>query len=162
MSIYASIPGLGDFDDDEEVGAPFLYRGSHILPANSDPRGGSVGLALIPSHITRDGRDDQPEDGTPWPWLRLNLDVPHDDPCVLLNPRQARHLAGLLTAWAGQVEPPSPTATKATQPATWTQHADGTWTHPIDGGVIATSRDTTPQERQAFAAQLGVHSEEQP
>ena len=61
MSIYASISGI---DEDESVGAPWVYQGSHILPAEDDPRGGSIGLALVPSHITRDGRDDQPADGT--------------------------------------------------------------------------------------------------
>lgn len=97
MSIYASLPGI---DDEAPCGPPWIYQGSHILPADDNPRGGSVGLALIPSHITRNGRDDQPEDGTPWPWLRLSIDVADDDPAVLLNPAQARYLAGLLTDWA--------------------------------------------------------------
>lgn len=57
-----------------QPGAPILYRGSHILPAESDQRGGYVGLAEIPSHITRDGRDDGPEDGvTPWPYVRVSV-----------------------------------------------------------------------------------------
>lgn len=103
MSIYASIDGI---DEDEFVGAPWVYQGSHILPTDDDPRGGEVSLALIPSHITRDGRDDQPADGTPWPWLRLNLDVPGDDPTVLLNPAQARHLADHLNRWADRAVGP--------------------------------------------------------
>jgi hypothetical protein len=99
MSIYASIEGLGDLGDDETVGAPWIYQGSHILPADNDPRGGSVGVAVIPSHITRDGRDDQPEDGRRWPWLRLSIDVPGGDPTVILNPAQARYLRDQLDSW---------------------------------------------------------------
>ncbi|MEV6014705.1 hypothetical protein [Streptomyces sp. NPDC051997] len=104
MSIYASIEGLGDDGDDETVGPPWIYRGSHILPAADDPRGGTIALAKIPSHITRDGRDDQPEDGRPWPWLRLSVDVPGDDPTVILNPDQVRYLRDQLDRWLNTQE----------------------------------------------------------
>ena len=103
MSIYASVDGISD-DDDPAIGPPWRYLGSHILPAEEDPRGGSIGLAAIPSHITRNGRDDQPEDGTPWPWLRLSLDDCGPDPCVILNPALARHLAAQLNDWADDAE----------------------------------------------------------
>lgn len=105
MSIYASIPGI---DDNAPCGPPWCYQGSHVLPDEDDQRGGTVGLALIPSHITRDGRDDQPTDGTPWPWLRLSVDVRAIDPAVVLNPAQARHLAQQLTDWADSAEPGPP------------------------------------------------------
>lgn len=109
MSIYASIPGIGDPGDDEALGKPWIYQGSHILPDEDDPRGGSISLAIIPSHITRDGRDNQPEDGRPWPWLRLSVDTDTDDPAVLLNPTQARHHGAQLTAWADEAAPhPTP------------------------------------------------------
>lgn len=113
MSIYASIGGV---DEDEECGPPWLYQGSHILPREDDPRGGDVGFALIPSHITRDGRDDQPEDGAPWPWLRLHLYVPGDDPCVLIDPAQALHLAQALTAWATQAGGAQTTTERSSSP----------------------------------------------
>lgn len=103
MSIYASIEGLGDHGDPEHLGPPWLYQGSHIPPREDGPRGGHVGLAVIPSHITADGRDDQPADGPPWPRLRLHLDVPGDDPCVLLDPAQARFLRDQLGHWLEQV-----------------------------------------------------------
>ena len=93
MSIYASIPGI---DHDEPCGPPWLYRGSHILPTKDGPRGGEIGLALIPSHITPTLDDDQPEDGPPHPWLRLSMDAPD----TLITPAQALHLAAQLTAWA--------------------------------------------------------------
>jgi hypothetical protein len=101
VSIYASIPGI---DGDAPCGPPWIYLGSHILPADDDARGGSVGLALIPSHITRDGRDDQPDDSRPWPWLRLSVDVPDGHAAAVLNPDQARRLARLLTDWADDAE----------------------------------------------------------
>jgi hypothetical protein len=104
MSIYASIEGIGDHGDPEHLGAPWTYRGSHLTPAEDDPRDSSIGLAVIPSHITADGRDDQPEGGRPWPWLRLSLDVPGDDPCVLIDPAQARFLATQLAAWADRAD----------------------------------------------------------
>lgn len=104
MSIYGSIEGLGADGDPEHLGPPWAYQGSHILPTEDDPRTGSVGLALIPGHITRDGRDDQPDDWQPWPWLRLSIDTQPDDPAVILNPAQARHLAEVLAAWADQAE----------------------------------------------------------
>jgi hypothetical protein len=106
VSIYASIEGLGDLDDDETIGQPWIYRGSHILPADNHPRGGVVALAVIPSHITRDGRDDQPEDGRRWPWLRLSIDVVGDDPTVILNPAQVRYLRDQLDRWLNTQEQP--------------------------------------------------------
>lgn len=52
--------------------APLIYEGSHVLPADTDPRGGSVDVAAIPDFITRDGRDDAPE-GALKDWLRLSV-----------------------------------------------------------------------------------------
>ena len=105
MSIYGSLPGIST---DDEHGPPWLYQGSHLLPTEDDPRGGSVGLAEIPGHITRDHRDNQPDDDRPWPWLRLSIDTQPDDPAVVINPAQARHLAGQLTAWADDTEGAQP------------------------------------------------------
>jgi hypothetical protein len=54
--------------------APIRYQGSHILPSEDDERAGVVSLALVPSHITRDGRDDGPDDAvTPWPYVRVSV-----------------------------------------------------------------------------------------
>lgn len=108
MSIYASIEGIGDHGDPEHLGAPWTYQGSHIPPRDDHPRDGSVGLAAIPSHITADGRDDQPADGPPWPWLRLSVQVAGDDPTVLLDVAQARFLASQLAVWADRVEGKQP------------------------------------------------------
>lgn len=51
---------------------PIVYRGSHILPADTDLRGGSVDLAQIPGWIYREGQPPIDETGERhWPWLRL-------------------------------------------------------------------------------------------
>jgi hypothetical protein len=105
VSIYASIEGSGDHGDPEHLGAPWVYQGSHVPPREDGPRGGVVGLAVIPSHITADGRDDQPSDGPPWPWLRLHIDVVGDDPCVLLDRAQVEFFRNQLTAFLDQTEP---------------------------------------------------------
>ncbi|MFD9721077.1 hypothetical protein [Streptomyces sp. NPDC059076] len=102
MSIYASLPGI---NDEHPTGPPWIYQGSHILPTTQDPRGGDIDLAVIPSHITRDGRDDQPDDGAPWPWLRFTLDTGSTAATAVLDPAQARDLAAQMTAWADTVHP---------------------------------------------------------
>lgn len=94
MSVWATI---FDLEDDP----PYVYRGSHILPHEDDERVDAdlaVQLAQIPSHITRDGRDDQPEDGTPWPWLRLSLGM---EDAVLDRGQVAKFYASL-GAWLEQ------------------------------------------------------------
>lgn len=53
---------------------PIIYKGSHVLPSDDDPRGGHVFVCAIPDHITRDGRDDAPE-GALKDWLRLSVDA---------------------------------------------------------------------------------------
>ncbi|WP_328903248.1 hypothetical protein OHR86_28005 [Streptomyces sp. NBC_00441] len=105
MSIYASLPGV---DEESPGGPPWAYQGSHILPTEDDPHAGCVSLASIPSHITRDGRDDHPDDGTPWPWLRIAIDTDTEDPAVVIGPAQARHLAEQLNAWADEADPTNP------------------------------------------------------
>lgn len=87
---------------DLEADPPYGYQGSHVLPSEDDPRDGGWALQLagVPSHITRDGRDDQPEDGKPWPWMRLSL---HDEDAVL-HARQVREIWEVMGAWLEQVE----------------------------------------------------------
>ncbi|MGP3737969.1 hypothetical protein ACTWJ9_33200 (plasmid) [Streptomyces sp. GDS52] len=98
MSIWATI---FDLEDDP----PYVYQGSHVLPADDDPRddGDAVQLALVPSHITRDGRDDRPEDGVPWPWLRLSLRS--ED--TVLGRSQVAEMHRALGAWLEQTQPPT-------------------------------------------------------
>ncbi|CAL9668126.1 hypothetical protein SUDANB145_07268 (plasmid) [Streptomyces sp. enrichment culture] len=94
MSIWATFFDLED-------NPPYTYCGSHVLPADGDGRLAAEmapSLALVPSHITRDGRDDQPEDGTPWPWLRLSLGM--ED--AVLDRRQVEALYRALGVWLGQ------------------------------------------------------------
>lgn len=75
--------------------APIIYQGSHILPSDSDSRGGWVDIALIPSHITRDGRDDKAEDESPWPYLRFGVNGER----VVLTRAHVEQIAKTLTRW---------------------------------------------------------------
>jgi len=90
VSIWASSFDLED-------NPPYAYQGSHVLPADDDRRddGEVLQLAEVPSHITRDGRDDRPEDGAPWPWLRLSVYA--ED--LVLNRGQVAELHKALGAW---------------------------------------------------------------
>lgn len=91
MSIWGTIC---DLEDDP----PYAYQGSHVLPSEDDLRDGDVQLAEVPSHITRDGRDDQPEDGTPYPWLRLSVNQAD----VVLDRDQVREVWESMGAWLEQ------------------------------------------------------------
>lgn len=75
--------------------SPLVYAGSHILPSEEDPRGGWVDIASIPSHITRDGRDDRPEDEAPWPFLRFGV----NEGTVILTRRNVEQVAEALNEW---------------------------------------------------------------
>ena len=84
-----------------QPGSPIRYRGSHVLPSGDDERGGELSLAEVPGHVTRDGRDDGPEDGvTPWPFVRLSLGV--ED--AVLDEALARSLRDALDGWLEQRE----------------------------------------------------------
>ena len=77
---------------------PIQYQGSHVLPSNRDKRDGDFGIAAIPSHITRNGRDDKPENGKWYPWLRVHLSDGHED-AVILTKKQVEKLRDALIDW---------------------------------------------------------------
>ena len=86
---------------------PIVYQGSHILPSSTDRRGGSLSLGEIAGWITRDGRDDGPEDeDTPWPWLRVTMRTVDADDCqdVVLDRVHVETLRDYLTDWLGRTE----------------------------------------------------------
>jgi hypothetical protein len=78
--------------------SPIRYKGSHVLPAATDERGGVLSLAAIPNHITRDGRDDRPENGKCYPWLRVSMYETETD-SVVLTRAQAKRLRDALSEW---------------------------------------------------------------
>ena len=94
MSIYCSDL---TFDGDEGTKRPIIYQGSHILPSNKDKRGGEFGVSAIPSHITRDGRDNKPE-GQWHPWLRVHLRADTGNTIVLTS-KQVEALRDALNRW---------------------------------------------------------------
>jgi hypothetical protein len=98
---------IGDDSAERELGSPWVYQGSHVLPSADDRRGGSIDVAAIPDHITRDGRDEGPHD-----WLRLSVDSEDSDTqhdgkpyvaggraVVVLDRRQVEELRDTLSAW---------------------------------------------------------------
>jgi hypothetical protein len=121
MSIYASLPAPSD-DAHEPMcarweirgpghyalgkrwcncgqpDAPLVYKGSHILPADTDPRGGGVDVAMIPGHVRywRDHPDAIEEPGgPPEPYLRLGV----NGETVVLTRRNVAQLYDTLTEW---------------------------------------------------------------
>lgn len=115
MSVYCSIFGFGyehstrckrvkkirrkvyQQDDSQPCtcgSCPIQYQGSYVLPSNRDKRDGGFGIAAIPSHITRNGRD-TPEDGKWRPWLRVHL----SNETVILTAKQVEKLRDALNDW---------------------------------------------------------------
>ncbi len=134
MSIYGTIFDLED-------NPPYAYLGSHVLPHETDGRDSTctVQLAEIPSHITRDGRDDQPEDGVPWPWLRLSLG--QED--TVLDRDQVAAMHEAMGVWLEQTAPPVRAAGQRTDPCHDTDpHDPHSWDETQDSskwcdGVLA-------------------------
>lgn len=109
MSIYASIFDIGEehlprclyrLDDSMPCTcgeSPLLYQGSHVLPSKRDKRGGCLMLAAIPNHITRDGRDNGPQDGW-YPWMRVSMFEANSDSLILTR-KQVEKLRDSLSQW---------------------------------------------------------------
>ena len=97
MSIYQSYL---TFDGDEDTKRPIRYEGSHVLPHSKSKRAGELGIAAIPSHITRNGKDDAPE-GRWHPWLRVHIQAVGDN-TVVLTKDQVEELRDALTKWLEQ------------------------------------------------------------
>jgi len=77
--------------------SPITFQHSGVLPSASDKRSGCFMLAAIPSHITRDGRDNMPE-GRWHPWLRVSVfDVESDS--FILDKKQVEKLRDSLSEW---------------------------------------------------------------
>jgi hypothetical protein len=53
--------------------APLVYQGSHVNPADGDPRGGSLSLAAIPNFCHPSVRGTDAEDGAPVEFLRVDM-----------------------------------------------------------------------------------------
>lgn len=98
MSIYCTTLDFSDEfpDDDDYIGPPYVYQGSHIEPATDHPRDGRLDIGAIPDHI-----------GPCWDqFLRLGVaetaDAMDNEPgaaTVLLDRQQVTELRDYLTAW---------------------------------------------------------------
>jgi hypothetical protein len=102
--------------DPEDLDAPYVYRGSHILPERDDPQGGAVELASIAAHVrfwreTPDAPTEQEPDYPYEPFVRLSVSehptTPKQsmgDATVLLSVEQAQRLVDALTDWIIRTE----------------------------------------------------------
>lgn len=87
--------------------APIIYRGSHVNPADNDPRGGSIDVAAIPNHCHPSVRFSDTDEGPPVWFLRLSVD--EDDATyhgmqpgsatIVLDRAQVAELRDTLTTW---------------------------------------------------------------
>jgi hypothetical protein len=106
--------GQPAFDD---LDAPIIYQGSHVLPEMEHARGGSLDLAVVLPHVRfwRENPDaevsDEPYGEPTDPFLRLSLhehaDTPHrseGDATVILTLRQAQRLRDELAEFCGYFE----------------------------------------------------------
>lgn len=80
--------------------APLVYQGSHVLPEETDLRGGYVDLALIPAHVRfwRDNPDapvSTGPDNPPDPYLRLGV----NGETVILTRRHVSEIWAELSEW---------------------------------------------------------------
>jgi hypothetical protein len=95
--------------------APIVYEGSHVLPSDTDRRGGDLNFAVIPDFIERDGREDGPHD-----WLRVGMVSvdstliyegkpyqPGGRAVVVLDRRQVEEMRDYLTSWLEREGEPS-------------------------------------------------------
>jgi hypothetical protein len=94
----------------DDLDAPLVYQGSHVLPELHDSRGGAVDLAIIPPHVRfwRDNPEadvqDEPDGAPTDPFLRLSVHEhastygrSEGSATVILTPRQAQRLRDSLT-----------------------------------------------------------------
>ncbi len=133
MSVYATIFNLHNPDEKDEVlfglpiqvlrdeearakaaelGSPWVFQHSGVIPKRYHPRGGSVDLGAISSFV-QDARRGVPEEewreDTWLPWLRLAVRTDArpgegDEAIVVLDASQARALKDSLGRWLSDVE----------------------------------------------------------
>jgi hypothetical protein len=87
--------------------APLVYQGSHVSPAQDQPRGGALSLAAIPNHCHPSVRGSGAEDGPPVEFLRV--DIAEDEATyhgmnpgyatVVLERAQVEKVRDCLTRW---------------------------------------------------------------
>lgn len=78
---------------------PIVYQGSHVMPADGDPRGGWFDLAEIPGFIRRDGQDADGDDDPSHPWLRVGMRSARGDGVVVLTRDQVARIHAYLGGW---------------------------------------------------------------
>lgn len=92
----------------EDLDAPLIYQGSHVLPEPDHPRGGWLDLAYIPPHVRYDREhpdgEDEPDGPPTDPYLRLCLGDREGNATVILTLPQAQRLRDALVDFCGWFE----------------------------------------------------------
>jgi hypothetical protein len=80
---------------------PIVYRGSHVLPSDDDPRGGALTFAEIAGDITALGRFGPQDEDTPWPFLAGTMRAEGAEDCqdVVLDRPLVLSLRDYLSDW---------------------------------------------------------------
>jgi hypothetical protein len=91
MSIYATWLMMGE---DEDATAPIVYRGSHVLPSDTDRRGGGFELGAIPDYVDGQGQPTGPHD-----LLRVSVWTDQVGATVLLDRDQVERVRDQLSVW---------------------------------------------------------------
>ena len=104
----AGLTGTREALDPEgkDLGSPWAYRGSHVIPDAGDERRGLVELGAIPAFV-EDARRGAPEEDHregDLPWLRLSVQThalagQGDEATVVLDRAQAAELRDALDEW---------------------------------------------------------------
>ena len=87
--------------------APLVYQGSHVSPAEDQPRGGSLSVAAIPNHCHPSVRGSGTDEGPPVEFLRVDVSEDRSTfhgmnpgyATVVLERAQVEKLRDCLTQW---------------------------------------------------------------
>jgi hypothetical protein len=92
--------------EEERLGPPYAYHGSHIMPHKDAERRGNLEVGYIPGHIWRDYDGakvaPQPDEECPHPYVRLGLmdkTFAGNSIDVVLDREQVKALHDSLGAW---------------------------------------------------------------
>jgi hypothetical protein len=101
-----------DYSRDREIGSPYVYQGSHVVPAEADPRGGSLEIGSIPNFLHHDADQNAEDLSRRVEFIRIGITEDSStyhggepgDATVVLDRRQVTELRDTLTQWLNTEE----------------------------------------------------------
>ena len=95
----------------KDLGSPWVYRGSHVIPDADDERRGLVELGEIPAFVedARRGVAEEDHREGDLPWLRLSVQTgtlrgEGDEATVVLDRVQVAELRDAINGWLSRVQ----------------------------------------------------------